>query len=142
VKMQMNTLTSKRTTASGFQGLGSSMRTGLINSPSGAFCLGCHRLALALKRGDDRMPGQDRALDPRRKFVDARKNRQFAHVSFQLPRHDHLVSNDADALEMQQPEPRKLMSLMTSPSIARKSLSWSPHRGLCPWAEQVGAAIS
>jgi len=31
------------------------------------------------------------------------------------------VSSDADALEMQQPEPTKLMSLMVSPSSARKS---------------------
>src|SRR5882724_12329368 len=52
------------------------------------------------------------------------------------------VSNDADALEMQQPEPTKLMSLIVPLSSARKSLSWSPQSGLWPWAEQVGCGIS
>ena len=41
---------------------------------------------------------------------------------------------------MQQPDPTKLMSLTTSPSRARKSFNWSPHSGLCPWAEQVARA--
>ena len=52
------------------------------------------------------------------------------------------VSSDAEALEMQQPDPTKLMSLMTSPSIARNSFNWSPQSGLCPWAERVAPLSS
>ena len=41
---------------------------------------------------------------------------------------------DADAFEMAQPEPWKLISLMTSPSMRAKIVYWSPQRGLWPCA--------
>ena len=53
----------------------------------------------------------------------------FSTSAFVLP-FANSVSSDADALEMQQPEPTKLMSLMVSPSSARKSFNWSPQGGL------------
>ena len=52
------------------------------------------------------------------------------------------MSKEAEAFEMQQPEPTKLASLITSPSTLRNNFNWSPQSGLWPCAEQVACGIA
>jgi hypothetical protein len=52
------------------------------------------------------------------------------------------VIAEADALEMAHPDPTKLTSAMTSPSMRSQTVSWSPHSGFRPSARRFAPAIS
>jgi len=50
-----------------------------------------NRLGVALERGHDGVPGQDRALHPRRKFINPGEHRQLADVTLDVAGGDHFV---------------------------------------------------
>jgi hypothetical protein len=48
---------------------------------------------------------------------------------------------DAEAVEIEQPEPSKLTSRTTSPSTRRDTVTRSPHSGLWPFARRFASGI-
>ena len=122
------------------------------------------RRAAAVQRRAQRVPRERRTLHAHRELPHAAEDRELAEALVRRPGtagsevtrrwkpsnsfstsstrrpFTPSVISEAEAVEIAQPEPSKAASFTTPSSTVRKTVSWSPHRGLWPSAERFAAA--